>query len=595
MVFFILGNGSDLEIPIRLRREGNKVYYWCSPMFRADFDELFNATGVIYLKDEKLPKIPDDVDIIVYTFIGAGSTIDKLKKKYPVIGADSAVQQLELQRDIGKKVAKKIGFNIPENFTSDVKTAIQRIQKEKEPYVIKPHSNLPTYFTGIPESWEDSIEILEDIARKYSSAVVTCERRIFGAEIGIETYFDGEKMLRPFNIGFEFKRAFNGDMGPLTGETGTLMYYGSVRNDIEELMDRFGVVLQNLGYHGDICAGCIVEEDTGDLYFLEWTCFDEETFVFTEHGWKRGWEVNIGEKVLAIDTQTLKTAWQPVIDTFVAKYEGPMISIRGTNDQEFNIMITPEHRLLILRDNNVEIIRADGVNLTDKLITLDGKNLKFIQIKEIKRIQYKGRIWDLEVDNWHTLLVNRKGFSYFSSNCRMGYPEILFQIDLLNIDLGELFYLSVFPQPQWELPVKDAFACGVALMAGGAPFEEAFKKYGLGFRINGLDNIEDDQPVITRVRFEHVSVKNGNVYLGKFDERSIIIAGYGYTAPEAVIDAYKYARHIKATNAYFRTDIGERVIKKDAKILYDFGYIDYDHFKRMYQPEFSVHHFINLF
>jgi intein/homing endonuclease len=53
---------------------------------------------------------------------------------------------------------------------------------------------------------------------------------------------------------------------------------------------------------------------------------------------------------------------------------------------------------------------------------------------------YNGKIWDVEVEDWHTLLVRRNGKPFFSGNCRFGYPTISIQIDGVLNGWGDFLY-----------------------------------------------------------------------------------------------------------------------------------------------------------
>ncbi|MEM5852970.1 MAG: hypothetical protein QW228_01165 [Candidatus Aenigmatarchaeota archaeon] len=440
MTFLVLGSGADIQLLKQLRDEGNKVYYWLPQKFWSEWDELFKEWEVNWIKESEL-RIPHDVDIVVYTFVGARELADKVSKNYPFFGADSRMQELELNRELGKKVMQKLGIKIPRRFSSNIDVAIETIKRNKKPMVVKPYNNLPVYTTAVPFTYEDSIVILEKIKKHFPNATVLCEEKINGVEVGIETFFDGEDFLYPINVSFEHKPAYELDQGPLTGETGTLMFYENSPLFYETL-NRAKELFRRLNYHGDICIGLIVDMETKIPYGLEWTC-------------------------------------------------------------------------------------------------------------------------------------------------RMGYPEILIQINALKIELGQLIYNTVFPQPQKEMPVDDIFLTGVALMGGGSPFEMTYKQYGRGFMIHGLDELEDGIPVISRTMIASASYKNGKFFTGEYDDRPLVIIGKGYTAYESIIDAYRFMRHVKCMNAFYRTDIGVKYVTHDSKFLYECAYINRDHFVRSYLPEFD--------
>ncbi|MDP3004278.1 MAG: phosphoribosylamine--glycine ligase, partial [Candidatus Azambacteria bacterium] len=43
--------------------------------------------------------------------------------------------------------------------------------------------------------------------------------------MAVGAFFNGKDFILPINVNFEHKRVFPGDIGPFTGEMGTLMFW----------------------------------------------------------------------------------------------------------------------------------------------------------------------------------------------------------------------------------------------------------------------------------------------------------------------------------------------------------------------------------
>ena len=91
-----------------------------------------------------------------------------------------------------------------------------------------------------------------------------------GVEIAVGAFFNGEDFIYPININFEHKKLFPSDIGPFTGEMGTLMYWTEPVAIFKLTLEKMKEELKNSGYIGYIDVNCIA--NARGIYPLEFTC-----------------------------------------------------------------------------------------------------------------------------------------------------------------------------------------------------------------------------------------------------------------------------------------------------------------------------------
>ena len=101
--------------------------------------------------------------------------------------------------------------------------------------------------------------------------------------------------------------------------------------DIENQVDKWG-------YKNNIING--------------FNCFDKETKVLTNHGWKYFYELDKSDLVYTLDIKTKQSYWNKPINYFKKYYEGKMIHAKSYIS---DLMITPNHNVLYFSQFNKEL------------------------------------------------------------------------------------------------------------------------------------------------------------------------------------------------------------------------------------------------
>ena len=218
-------------------------------------------------------------DVIIFDDVEFGPIAEKLRKKGKlVIGGSIYTDRLEMDRDFGQEEMKRHGINIlPKwNFTN-YEEAINFIKQNPDRYVFKPSGNTPSagkglLFIGTEEDGRDMVDLLiqnKEVWQK-KAPVFQIQKYISGVEIAVGAFFNGHDFIYPINVNFEHKRVFPGDIGPLCGEMGTLMFWSRPNNLFRSTLEKMKPSLQKSGYIGYVDINCIV--NGRGIYPLEFTC-----------------------------------------------------------------------------------------------------------------------------------------------------------------------------------------------------------------------------------------------------------------------------------------------------------------------------------
>ena len=124
---------------------------------------------------------------------------------------------------------------------------------------------------GQEEDGKDLIELIEKnkVAWQKKAPIFQLQKYINGVEVAVGAFFNGKDFIYPININFEHKRVFPGDIGPFSGEMGTLMYWSAPNTLFKATLEKMLQPLRESGYVGYIDLNCIV--NGRGIYPLEFT------------------------------------------------------------------------------------------------------------------------------------------------------------------------------------------------------------------------------------------------------------------------------------------------------------------------------------
>ncbi|PIP46068.1 MAG: phosphoribosylamine--glycine ligase, partial [Candidatus Colwellbacteria bacterium CG23_combo_of_CG06-09_8_20_14_all_42_19] len=269
-----------------LVKEGHEVKSYIKS--KTDIDVY---TGFIERVDAWEPYI-DWADVIIFDDIEFGAQADRLRKKgKKVVGGSAYTDRLEIDREFGQAELRKYGVNtLPGQNFSNYDEAINFIKVNPGRYVFKPSGNTPSggkglLFIGQEEDGKDLIELLEQNKNVWQkkAPLFILQKFISGVEVAVGAFFNGHDFIYPINVNFEHKRVFPGDIGPFSGEMGTLMYWSPTNNLFRSTLLKMLPALRESGYVGYVDVNCIVNGK--GIYPLEWTCrFGYPTIQIQQEG-----------------------------------------------------------------------------------------------------------------------------------------------------------------------------------------------------------------------------------------------------------------------------------------------------------------------
>ena len=230
---------------------------------------------------EKVPEwksLTDWADVIVFDDVGFGKEADQLRRAgKAVVGGSEYTDRLEEDREFGQTEMKRLGMlTLPSWNFSNYDEAIQFIKNNPGRYVYKP-SGLSAgdfrglLFSGKEEDVKDLYEILEQNKKVLEKRIKQFQLQKFasGVEVAISAFFNGNEFIYPINVNFEHKKLFPGELGEMTGEMGTAMFWSDPNKLFRETTGKMEEGLRKTGYVGCIDINCMV--NGRGIYPLEYT------------------------------------------------------------------------------------------------------------------------------------------------------------------------------------------------------------------------------------------------------------------------------------------------------------------------------------
>jgi phosphoribosylamine--glycine ligase len=199
---------------------------------------------------------------------GLGTHAERLRNDgVPAVGGTRLTDRLEEERGFGHEKMKEFGLDVIDSVIfDDLTDGVEYVRENANPYVIKPCGEAQNYndllYVGQADDGEDVVQMLQRYRDVWDEEIeeFQLQRRKEGIEISVCGFFNGEQFVEPINYTFEHKRLFPDDLGPMTGEMGTSMFWDGPNKLFQETVAPFEPLLREEGYVGPFDINCIVDE-----------------------------------------------------------------------------------------------------------------------------------------------------------------------------------------------------------------------------------------------------------------------------------------------------------------------------------------------
>ncbi|MDG6901935.1 MAG: phosphoribosylamine--glycine ligase [Nitrososphaerota archaeon] len=268
---FVTFESLSADLAWQLKKEGHDVKMYCHGQGEKDV-----GLGFFEKVDEWEP-LKEWADVIVFDDIGFGNKAEQLRNEgKAVVGGSTYTDKLELDREFGQSELNSVGVEVlPSwNFTS-FDEAIEFVKKNPDRYVLKPsgkaQSEKELLFIGQEVDGKDVLQVLEHYRTNWSKKIKEFQMQKFaeGVEIAVGAFFNGKDFVMPVCVNFEHKRLFPQELGPSTGEMGTLVYWTRDNPVFQRTLLKMKDKLVASRYVGYIDINCIV--NSKGIWPLEWT------------------------------------------------------------------------------------------------------------------------------------------------------------------------------------------------------------------------------------------------------------------------------------------------------------------------------------
>jgi phosphoribosylamine---glycine ligase len=196
---------------------------------------------------------------------------------FKIFGPTVASAKLEIDRSAGQQAMEAAGIElIPFETFDNLKAAREFAAKHDETYVFKPTGDEAdkslTYVSHDPEDLCGWLDRQIRAGKALKGKCMLQQKVDLLCELGVSGWFGPEGFLSDkWQVCVEHKNLMDGEIGPATGEMGTVCQYTAADKLAAEMLIPMEPILRNLGHHGDFAIGCGIDK-RGKAWPFEFTC-----------------------------------------------------------------------------------------------------------------------------------------------------------------------------------------------------------------------------------------------------------------------------------------------------------------------------------
>jgi len=195
---------------------------------------------------------------------------------YKIFGPSVASAKLEIDRAAGQETMCAAGIDlIPCQIFDNLKAAREYAGKSGETHVFKPMGDESdkslTYVSHDPEDLCGWLDRQIKAGKKLKGKCMLQEKIELLCELGVSGWFGPEGFLPDkWQVCVEHKNLMDGEVGPATGEMGTVCQYVAEDKLAAEMLTPLEPILRSLGHRGDFAIGCGIDK-RGKAWPFEFT------------------------------------------------------------------------------------------------------------------------------------------------------------------------------------------------------------------------------------------------------------------------------------------------------------------------------------
>lgn len=265
-----------LDFVLRCVAWGHSVK-WCrySPKKALRDGNGFKGFSIIEDWESEMPWVGKDGLVICAGNYVHMQTLDRYREfGYKIFAPTEKSAEMEINRGKSMEVMKSLGFDLPPYITVKSLEEAKKVNRKGDKcYVFKTQgaedNKDMTHVACDPAEMESWID--QQIARgvKLKEPAMLQEKIDLLCDYGVSGWVGPEGFLpNKFQICFEHKRLMPGEVGPQTGEMGSVCKYYEKEKLAEEMLLPWAPVLQALGHRGDFAIGVGIDKK-GNAQFME--------------------------------------------------------------------------------------------------------------------------------------------------------------------------------------------------------------------------------------------------------------------------------------------------------------------------------------
>ncbi len=267
-----------LDLVLRLSAADHECrwYRWTSPGKSIRDGEGFKGFQIVEDWEPSMPWAKDGLIVVTGNFVHMHKLDRYREMGYKIFGPTAASARLEIERSAGMDAMQAAGITVPPYQTFDnLEMAEAFARKSDRAWVFKPMGDESdkslTYVARDPADLTGWLRRQIKGGKKLKGRCMLQEKIDCLAEIGVSGWMGADGFLpNKWQVCFEHKPLMNGDIGPATGEQGTVCQYVETDKLAEEMLKPMEPILRTLGHSGDFAVGAMVDTK-GNAHFLEFT------------------------------------------------------------------------------------------------------------------------------------------------------------------------------------------------------------------------------------------------------------------------------------------------------------------------------------